>query len=39
MIDSGIDQANAEFAGRISPLSTGINGNTTFQQEDNHGTL
>ncbi len=38
-MDSGIFQANSEFAGRISADSTDVAGNGTMEGEDDHGTL
>lgn len=38
IVDGGIDTANSEFAGRISPASAAFGGNTTIQDEGGHGT-
>ena len=38
IVDTGIDETNAEFAGRLDPASTDIAGNRGVQQEDDHGT-
>ena len=38
VVDSGIDQNQPEFAGRISPLSRDFAGNPTVQDVDGHGT-
>ena len=38
VVDSGIDEDQIEFAGRISPLSRDFAGNPTIQDEDGHGT-
>lgn len=38
VIDSGIDTNSAEFAGRISPLSTDFAGSRGLQDEGGHGT-
>ena len=38
IIDSGIDEDNPEFAGRISPDSIDVAGNDSFDAEDDHGT-
>lgn len=38
VIDSGIDQNSAEFAGKISPLSTDLAGSRGLQDEGGHGT-
>lgn len=39
IIDTGIDTANPEFAGRISPYSADVAGNRGIDPEDDHGTL
>jgi len=39
IIDTGIFTTETDLAGRISPASTGIGGNTTHVGEDDHGTL
>ncbi len=38
IVDSGIDTANPEFAGRISTASTDVAGNRGIIGEDDHGT-
>lgn len=38
VIDSGADAASAEFAGRISPLSSDFSGSRGIQDEGGHGT-
>lgn len=38
IIDTGIDQTNPEFAGRISDSSADVAGSRGFQAEDDHGT-
>ena len=38
VIDSGIDQSSAEFAGRISPLSADLAGSRGLQDQGGHGT-
>ncbi|MEY2884457.1 MAG: hypothetical protein RL490_2181, partial [Pseudomonadota bacterium] len=38
VIDSGVASGNAEFAGRISPLSRDLAGNRGIGDEDGHGT-
>jgi len=38
IVDSGIDIDNVEFTGRISAASQAFGGNTTYQDEDGHGT-
>ena len=39
VIDSGIDAANPEFAGRISAASGDVAGNRGISQDNDHGTL
>ncbi len=38
IIDSGIDLQSEEFAGRLSPASTDVGGNSGLDDEDGHGT-
>ena len=38
IIDTGIDTASPEFSGRISPWSAAYGGNSSYQDEDGHGT-
>lgn len=38
IIDSGIDTGSPEFTGRISSTSAAFGGNTTYMDEDGHGT-
>ncbi|UVI40597.1 S8 family peptidase [Qipengyuania spongiae] len=38
VVDTGIDTASPEFAGRIHPNSRDVAGNRGIQQEDDHGT-
>ena len=38
VVDSGIDQNQIEFTGRISPLSRDFAGNASVQDEEGHGT-
>jgi hypothetical protein len=38
IVDTGIDTANPEFAGRISPASADVAGNRGVNAEDDHGT-
>jgi len=39
IVDSGIEQANPEFTGRISPHSIDVAGNGTVEAEGEHGTV
>lgn len=38
VVDSGIDQEQIEFSGRLSPLSRDFAGNASVQDEEGHGT-
>ena len=38
VIDTGIDIPNPEFSGRISSASRAFGGNSSYQDEDGHGT-
>lgn len=38
VIDTGIDISSPEFAGRISSASAAFGGNSSYQDEDGHGT-
>ena len=38
IVDSGIDESQVEFTGRISPASRAFGGNSSIQDPDGHGT-
>ncbi|MCF8708509.1 S8 family peptidase [Rhizorhapis sp. SPR117] len=38
VVDTGIDIASPEFSGRISSASIALGGNSSYQDEDGHGT-